>query len=235
MSLLTIIQTAANLLSLPAPTVVVGSTDVQVLQLYSLANEEVRELTRDFDWQALRAQKTFLTVADEDQPDAVPADWMRFLSDSFWNRTTRLQLIGPITPQLWQAILAQPQLNRVFLTWIRRGNVFKITPTPPADQEIAYEYISKNCVESDGGALQPQFEADTDEALLDEYLITLGVRWRFRKSKNLDYAEDFRTYEREKQVQQSADVGGGALNQTGYAVYNDLSFPNVPVGSWPTN
>ena len=37
--------------------------------------------------------------------------------------------------------------------------------------------------------------ADTDTGILDEELMTLGLKWRWKKSKGLDYAEDFSSYE----------------------------------------
>jgi hypothetical protein len=58
MNLLQIIQTVCNELGLNAPPVVVGSTDLQVIQLYSLANREGQSLYRDYDWTQL--QKEFI-------------------------------------------------------------------------------------------------------------------------------------------------------------------------------
>lgn len=235
MTLLTIIQDAANLLSIPSPTSVVDSTDVQVLQLLALANEEGRELARKYDWQELTRQQTFLTTATAEQDDAVPDDWQRFVSDTFYDRTTMRQLIGPITPQAWQAIQAQLQLNRVFLAFRRRDNTFLITPTPAAGDTIAFEYITRNWCESAGGMAQAYFQADTDVPLLPSYLFTLGIRWRFRLAKGLDYAENFRTYQEELQAEQAGDIGGGKLDQTGRNIYSVFGVPNIPLGNWPAS
>ncbi len=124
MSLLSTIQRSCRLLSIPVPTTVTGSTDVQVQQLYALANEEGDELAQSHDWQVMRKQYTFLTTAGEEQVAAVPDDWDRFVANTFFNRSTRRTVIGPITPQQWQAIQAQPQLNRVFLAFIERDGSF---------------------------------------------------------------------------------------------------------------
>lgn len=202
-------------MSLTQPATVVNSTDTQVKQLYALANEEGEELARDFDWQALREQYLFTTVAADVQPTAVPVDWDHFIANSFFNRSTRRQVIGPITPQTYQAILAQPQLNMVYLAFIERSGQFLITPQPPAGQTIAYEYISKNWAKSSIGTPQPAFLADADTSFISERLIMLGVRWRFLSAKGLDYAEAMRTYELERQKLQARDGGNGMLSITG--------------------
>lgn len=231
MSLLTICQDAADLLSIPRMSAVVTSTDQQVRQLYAIANEEGRALADDFDWQVLRAQHLFTTEATAPQSSAIPDDWDRFISNSFFNRSTRRTIIGPISPQQWQAIQAQPQLNRVFLAFVERGGQFLVTPTPAAGEEIAYEYVSKNWALSSGGTPQAKFLADTDTTYLDEWLITLGIRWRFLKSKGLDYAEDYQTYQDERSKKMARDGGNTEISTTGDDSY--VLSPNLPEGGFP--
>jgi hypothetical protein len=233
MSLLTVIQRSCRLLSIPVPTEVVNSTDTQVQQLYEIANEEGNELAGSYNWQIMRKQHTFVTTATPAQTSAVPVDWDRFVANTFFNRSQQRTVIGPITPQQWQAIQAQPQLNRVFLAFIERDGQFLITPTPAAGETIAYEYVTKDWAYSDDVIPVPKadYTADTDTAYMDEKLIVLGVRWRFLKSKGLDYAEDFRTYMSERQQKQARDGGNGMITTTGDGQY--LLSPNMPIGSFP--
>jgi hypothetical protein len=231
LSLLSIIADATDLLSLPRPTEVATSTDQQVRQLFALANEEGRELAGSFDWQVLREQHTFVTAGTAVQTSAVPGDWDRFISNSFFNRTTQRTVLGPITPQQWQSIQAQPQLNRVFLAFIQRHGQFLITPVPTPNETIAYEYVTKNWAKSSGGVPQDRFIIDSDESYLDEWLITLGVRWRFLKSKGLEYAQDLQTYNFELSQKQARDGGNTELSTTGSDGY--ILSPNVPQGGFP--
>jgi hypothetical protein len=229
--LLEIVQDVTDLLSLPRPDEVVGSTDQTVRLLLALANEEGRELHGCYDWQRLRRQFTFQTIASTDQASAFAADWGRWVSNTFFNRSQRRNVLGPITPQQWQAIQAQPQLNRVFLAFIQRDDQFLVTPTPGANETIAYEYITRNWCESDAGVEQNKFLADTDLPLLDANLFRLGMRWRFLKSKGLDYAEDFRTYQTERNQTMAFDGGNSEMSITGDDSY--ILSPNLPVGSFP--
>lgn len=233
MSLLTVVQNTCRLTGLRVPTEVVNSTDTQVQQLYALANEALADLARAHTWQILTRQQTFTTVAAEEQPDALPDDFDYELNNTVYNRTTRLTLIGPITPQLWQAIKAQPQLNRVYLCWRERDGAILITPEPPAGQEIAYEYVTSNFAETSTGTPIPEYAADSDVAVLPERLVQLSLRWRFLSAKNLDYAEAFRSYQTQLQIQQARDGGMTQLNMTGSTTWGLWGFPNLPLGNFP--
>jgi hypothetical protein len=232
MSLLTIVQQSCRLLSLPIPDEVVTSQDTQVQQLYALANEEGHELSTSFDWQILTREHTFTTVPDPEQPSAVPSDLQRFIANSFFDRTTRREFIGPITPQVWQAIQAQPQLNRVFLAFRERDNAFLVTPTPSSGDTIAYEYVSKNWAKSIDDEPKDEFTADTDNTYLSERLFVLSLRWKFLSSKGFPYAQAFDSYQRELQKEQAKDGGMTKIDASGRTLFN--LFPNnVPAGNWP--
>ena len=55
-TLLQIVQTACNELGLNPPSVVVGSTDSQIRQLYALVNRDLRELQQNYNWTALQTE-----------------------------------------------------------------------------------------------------------------------------------------------------------------------------------
>lgn len=230
MSLLSIVQDVSGRLSLPQPAAVVGSTDKQVIQLLALANEEGTSLGRRYPWQALVEEQTFTTVASPAQSAALPADLDRFVPNSFFNRSTRRPMTGPITPRQWQWIQAQPVYSTAYLLFRERTGQFLIAPTPAAGETIAYEYLSRNWAESSGGTPQPAFLADTDVALLDEGLITLGLRWRFLRAKGLDYAEEMATYERELEQAMARDGGSTALTLAPQPV--DPNRVNIPDGNF---
>lgn len=208
MSLLTIIQEVTGLLSLAQPSVVVGNTDVQVTQLYNLLNEQGRDQASAAPWQALTEEANFTTVVADAQPAAIPTDLDRFVPNSFFNRSTRRPVTGPLSPKEWQWIKAQPVYSTVYLAYRERGGAFLMAPQPPAGQQIYYEYISSNWAKSASGTPQSSFLADTDTSFLDEHLMGLGLRWRFLKAKGLAYEEDKETYE--KQLEQVIARDGGS-------------------------
>jgi hypothetical protein len=230
-SLLSVIQAVTGLLSLPTPAAVATSTDRQVIQLMAIANEEGMSLARRHAWQALTEEASFVTVnANVQTATPIPADFDRFIPNSFFNRTTRRPLTGPISPREWQWIMAQPVYSTVYLAFRERTGQFLVAPAPPAGQAVYFEYVSKNWVRSGGGAPQTAYAADTDIAFLDETLIQLGVRWRFLKSKGLDYAEDFASYELLVEQAIARDGGSSMLSLAPQPV--DLNRVNLPDGSF---
>lgn len=230
MTMLTIIQNAADELSLARPSTVAASTDQQVRQLLAIANREGKEQTSTYDWQALMEEKTFVTTATAVQSGAVSADFLRFVPDSFFNRSTRRQVSGPITPQAWQALQANPAAGMIYLCYRQRQNSFLITPTPTAGQTIAYEYISKNWALSATSVAKAAFTADDDTTYLDEDQITLGIIWRFLAAKGLPYAEEQKTYDDSIQQTFGADGGAGALSLT--PILPNMNRINLPDGSF---
>jgi hypothetical protein len=232
MSLLTVVQSVSRRLTLPVPTAVATSSDVNVQLMFELANEDGQELQKRCQWQILMKEDVFPAVTEAVQPGFLPADFDRFIGNSQYDRSTRRQMLGPITPQVWQSIQAQPQLNRVFLAFRQRGGEVLITPNPAQNDQIAYEYISINWVQSQNGQGQAAYAADTDVSLLDENLIKLGVRWRFKKEKGFDYAEDFTSYERMVQISMGNDGGKGALDFTGGSTW-PIPLANLPEGNFP--
>lgn len=234
MSLLTIIQKAADRLSLRRPSAVVTSADQQVRQLLALANEEGESLSKRGNWQALVAEWTFVTSATEAQTNApVPPDMREFLPNSFFNRTQSRRLIGPIAPQQYQAIQAQQVNANIYLSFRRRQNAFLISPAPAAGETIAYEYLSSFWAKSDAHVPKAGFTADTDTAFLDEELIVQGLRWRFKQANGLDYSEEMRTYELSVERALADGVGASALSQ-GVIASPDypLGRPNIPEGNF---
>lgn len=232
MTMLSIIQDTADRMGIPRPTSVIGSTDTQVRQLLALLNEEGEDLAKRGLWQSLTKEHTFTTVATPIQSGTpVPDDLDRFIDDSFFNRTQVRKLRGPITPQEWQAFQAQPIYNLVYLAFREREGDFLITPTPPAGDLIAYEYVSANWVRSSMGVEKATFTADDDRSYLPEDLLKSGLRWRWKQAKGLPYGEDMQTYERAVSKQLGHDGGARALNVTG----QELIFPygvNLPEGGF---
>lgn len=202
MSLLTIISDAARELSQPVPTAIVAATGPTALLLLRCAKAEGKSLASRHTWQALMTEKTFTSVATAAQTSSIPSDFDRLVPDSMFNRTTRRRVHGPVNSAEWQSIQASlvTRVNPAFR--IRLGTIY-ITPTPAADDTVAYEYIStKWCQTSDGVTAQTNWAADTDiprigiDQTITEEVMTLGVIWRFRRTLRVDVEADRESYER---------------------------------------
>jgi len=232
MSLLTLVQDAADRIGLPQPSQVIGSSDTQVRQLLGLAQQEGKELARRGRWQVLVTEKTFTATATEEQASTIPSDFDYMVEGSFWNRTQGRQVIGPLTSHRWQ-MLKTGLISNVWDAFRIRGDALLMNPTPTAGDSMAYEYISKNWC-TDAGETTPaaKWTSDDDIGLLDEELMTLGLIWRWMRAKGFDYGEAQRTYETEVEKQLGRDGGQSLLNLNGDAGAYGPYDPLVPDGNW---
>ena len=205
MSLLTIVQGAAEALSLPAPSSVVGNNEAAIF--LRLAKREGRELARRHDWQNLIVNHTWTTTATQAQADALPSDYDHLVPDvEIWNRSSNSLLVGPAPSNVWMRI--QSGISGGVTGWWRIvGNVLQVYPAPEAGLTFALDYVSKNFCASSALVAQSDWAADADVGKVPEHLVELGIVWRWLRSKGMDYAEDLATYEREVEKAASRDRG----------------------------
>lgn len=231
MSLLTIVQDFCRRTNgLSVPTSVLSNTDEGIQQLYGLLLEEGEDLLTRGDWQQLVKEATHTTVATESQGviTTIATGFDRFKNDTFWNRSNKLPVYivgGPA----WQALKAVTNTGPNYEVRLR-GNELLSNPVPDAGLTWAFEYATNKWITSaDGATLKTDFTVDTDLVLFPEKLIKLGLRWRWKKEKGLEYAEDMRTYESAlKYALGSNDLGknldmGQPSKKIGFS---------VPQGSW---
>tara|TARA_S200002703_G_scaffold112940_1_gene98445 strand:+ start:248 stop:967 length:720 start_codon:yes stop_codon:yes gene_type:complete len=237
MSLKTLVNRCERALTLDVSTTIIGNTDPNVRLLLEKSNEEGKELSKRHSWQVLESEQTFTATATETQSTALPADMgnpKRFIRGSFFNRSETRPVAGPLSPQEWQA---QKSLTASLLTdgFRIRGNDWLAIPTPTAGDTYVFEYISSYWVDTDADGVgeTESWENDTDTALIPEDLMYLGVIWRFREARGLNYAEHFNTYE--KNVIE-AMMRDGSKRMINYA-YDDMLYDRVPTplvndGNW---
>lgn len=197
-NLLQIVQAACDELGIQSPSSVAGSQDQQVRQLLALANREGAELAAmagtNGGWPQLRKEQTFNLVAGTDNY-ALPTDWGFYLNGTVWDRTSRWQLLGPLSPQEWQVVKSGISPTGPRFRFRIMANRFYFDPVPAVTDQIAIEYISENwCTDSSGVTAKALFTSDGDLPLLPDDAFILGLKWRFRSAKGLDYDEEYEQY-----------------------------------------
>lgn len=236
-TILTIVRDVAALVGVGRPTTATGSTDVQVNQLLALANKEGQELTARHDWEELTYEATFPTVAAENQGllngTVVPATlgFHHILNDTIWNRTTTVGPGGPMTPVSWQAAKAT-SYSGPYSQYRVRGGYLLLTPAPVAGNTLAFEWVGENWVSNAArDQTRSSFTADDDFPLLDSRLIKLGLTWRWKAAKGLEYAQDFNDYEAAVLDAMTKDTTRAPVSLNGNG--NDFQpFINVARGNW---
>jgi len=228
---LQIIQTACKRIGILSPNAAVTATDQQIIQLVALAEEEGQELATRYPWEALQVEATFTTVAAQVQTTlaAITTGFDYIVNDTIWNRTLRRPVYGPKSQQDWQQSKAL-QINGPFNSFRIIADAINFYPNPVAGQTCAFEYQSRAWVNTASGT-SDTWTSDTDTPKLDGQLLVLGIIWRWRASKGLDYAEDFTKYERRVADAMARDGSKPKLDMSG-ALPDIQPVVLVPRGSF---
>lgn len=211
---LALARDAADELSLARPADITDTDDNTSQKLFRHMTRTCRQLAAEYDWTRLRREKLITATATEEQTNAIPADFLRFVPETLWNRNARTRLCGPINPDDWQARKAVLSASP-YSTFIMRGTSFLMTPAPTAGHIIAYEYITKNIASAAGDTEVAAFVSDDDAPFFDDELVILGTVWRYRKAEGLDYSEEFREYQMRRANMIKMDGGTRRLDMGG--------------------
>lgn len=174
---------------------------------------------------------------------ALPSDLATFMSQTFWDRAFKWQLLGPIDAQEWQVLL-----SGISPTGPRRrfrifNNTFNINPVPGFNStdngsiEVA-EYYSNGWCQSTGGTsgtIQTSWAADTDNYCLDDQAMILGIQWRYLRAKRLSYDEEKQTYDLLAERLMSRDGASRSIplnaSSSGIRLLNQSNVPDTGFGS----
>lgn len=198
MSLLTICHAVADYTSGPRPASIVGNTNPEAQVILRIVNKVSKKLMKAYPWNILRKEHTFTASGSETLIDSasMPADFDRFVPETFWDRGANKLLSGPISPVEWAGRKAQGYSGDE-TKFIYRGGDILATPTVPAGQSMSFEYISDQYAKNSVGEGQSSFQADTDVGVLDEELITLAATYDWLVSEGLPAQNafaDFKDY-----------------------------------------
>lgn len=198
LSLLDLITVFCERTGLRVPTTVMGSTDAQIVQARALLEEEGHDLSSRGLWSGLIQETSFPTTAAEDQgslDDLASNGFRMIVQDTIWDRSNQLPICGPMSPQEHQARLSLAATGPRYRFRIRGGKLL-VNPVPTAGLTWYFEYVTEHWIlDASSGDGKRYFTADTDVPTLPSSLLLLGLRWRWKAAKGLEYAELQRTYE----------------------------------------
>lgn len=232
LSVLQIIQTVCKRIGIQAPTQAFTSQDQQVIQLLSIMEEEGQEQATRYPWESLQTETTFVTLATQVQGSlsTIAPGFDYIVNDTIWNRDLRRPVYGPKSQQDWQQAKAM-QINGPFNSFRIIGDVINFYPVPVAGQTCAFEYISRDWLNTSVGGTSPIVTNDADTPRISDEIVTLGTIWRWKAAKGLDYSEDYNKYERRLMDAMGRDAGKARLYMNG-AQFEILPVVAVPWGSW---
>lgn len=206
MTLYTAVSSAALRVIGSAPAAVFASTEQIAVELRDLAQDVAVDIATSHEWRDLVKIATFAGGASFPKP----ADYDRMLSgQGVQDGTSWLWGYSPFASvaDYMAAINGQWAISPG--GWIILGGEFKFWPATVGS--ATFPYMSNLIVNGADATPKAAFSADTDTFALPDRLLTLGLIWRYRAQKGLDYSEDLATYEDALARAQNNDKGARVL------------------------
>ncbi len=234
-TVLQITQEVCKRTGIPVPSILVSNTDEAIIQLMALFHEVAAETVRRWRWQALTSRVTWTSAATESQGTfsglfGVDVDLVSFAT--IWNVTQQRPVFGPLDDPDYQLAKSLSPAGPIGHYKIQ-GNEFLVNPVMTAGETIAALVRTKNwLLDNDGTSKKRFITEDTDIPLLDDDLMILGLRAKYKQEKGLAYAEDMRSFE----SMASAITSRDGTKKTLHMDTSDRQMAPgifVPNGSWP--
>ncbi|MBQ9090206.1 MAG: hypothetical protein IJY58_04070 [Alphaproteobacteria bacterium] len=202
-TILEICQDAASLVATQKPTDLFDVDNQQSAIFLSIAKDTLESLRRFGDWQELTKEGR-LTVSPHQSiyyiPDFCP-DFYALINNTIYIRDTSEKLIGAITPEQWMT-------DRFFnggdagLRFKIQNNCLRFLTPPQKTCQIIFFYRSAVVAletEHNGCTYEEKttITKNTDVPVFDEYLVKLGIVWRWYKRNGMPYEEEMNEYEKE--------------------------------------
>jgi hypothetical protein len=199
---------------------IVGTTDQTARQIFECANEELEELSQK-PWPQLIKEHTFATVDGTDEY-ALPADFRVAVSHSAYQQSQYYSLRGSVSSGEWHqrkdGLLGNLDRWAFRIFYGADGvPVLKLAPTPSQADDLVIEYMSSNFARTSADAEIPIYASDSDVPKVPERLVRLGLLYRFRRVKGLDFSAELAAY-------------NAAVNQS-FSQYR--AHPDIPIGGRP--
>lgn len=210
------------------PSTIMGNNEDSAKQVLEALTVSITSLARICNWQELQREHTFISSGVEGYD--LPADFDRFVNETFWNATRMCQVEGPMTPIEWRTLKNSTIGGGASFDFcrIRAGQVL-IFPTPATGVNYIYEYISNLIVLSSADVGQTTWLADTDVAAIDEYILRLDATWRLLKMQGRAFATD--ELLANNAIAERVRVTGGRkpIRHTSKRMYRRVGYPSIIV------
>lgn len=230
-SAIEIVKQVAGELGLGAPTSLVGTDDIAVIQLRALLNAAGSELLLYYPWEQFI--KTF-TVTTEEGVDsyALPDDWRYFVSQTQWDQTNHWPLLGPKSPQEWSWLKSGMGHGTPTLRYRVYRDKLNLHPVPGSSPyTLNMEYIKGTWAISEG-VENSLVIRDGDFVQYDPWLINRYMKLKFYDLKGFDSAAVAGDFMRIFNALVGKDVGAPVLSLVPQPSEGFIGPWSIPDGSW---
>ena len=216
----TAIKRIARMVGHPVPADPAGSIDSAILQMGEAINVGLSELLGLYAWQDLQQRHTISVQQDtpgqKEKAYPLPEDYYRLISQTEWSSGSMTPATGPISPQAWQAAMAQNTIQTSLYWQIRNDKIWFLSP-PSTPTDFSFMYISRAQVidADDPTMLKNVAEKNGDQFLLDGFVVTLFGRAKYLEWKGFDASAATRDFWTAYSSRTGGDKSAPVLNLSG--------------------
>lgn len=230
----------AGELGLPQLSTLVGTTDVQAIQLLAMLNSAGNELLLYYPWEQFR-REWLLTTTEGVGEYALPVDWSYALDQTQWDRGNHWPLIGPKSAQEWAWLKGGLLATAPRMRYRIYNNMFHLWPVPgventPETYRMAQEYVSKYWVISagstDASMDTDMIGSDGDLICYNPWLVIKYVKFKFYELKGFNTVGVQGDFMRVFNSLTGKDTGAPVLSLAPRGMSQYIGPWSVPDGSW---
>lgn len=217
-------------LGLANPGQYTTSQDQNVMQLLALLTGAGQDLCTMHDWQMLHKEWALTLVPGKTAYD-LPEDWNDYVDDTMWNQTTRLPVVGPLTPQLWRLLKARLiSGSTITLQYRIIGNQLVLYNVPTSATVLNADYYSRGWVRdaANPDIKRDNVQQDTDVLLFDSRLLVPFLKLKWRAAKKFDTTTELEEFNMAFELITGRDTPGITLSIAATTSYPYIGLGNVP-------
>lgn len=167
-----------------------NSSDVDDVQMVSIANRLVFEVRNFYPWGDLRKEFSISVIGGVSNYP-MPSDFDTMVPDSGWETEGSRPIEVPVPDGRWYRYKNSAFTDSTTIRCRFYGNELQIADPVDGDK-FTFEYMSKFTVMETGGTLREKFVSDTDIYLLDPDVLILGIQSHWAHTKGLPQTEQWR-------------------------------------------
>jgi hypothetical protein len=208
------------------PTTLFSSTDEFAMELAELASDVAIDIARGYDWRKLMKLATVPGDA-VNIAFSLPTDYDRMPKKAHVHSLSwKTAEFAPVRDLDAWIYLQDNAISGTPGNWIILAGQFQVFPVMPIGETARFYYLSNKIV---AGGTKTAFALDADTFDLSERLLTLGLIWRWRSQKRMEYAEDLANYELALSQEIAKDKGSNILTVGRQRVRegSTIAFPGV--------
>lgn len=214
MSLFSIARNVLAETGWPVTSTIATNSDATAQQVFALANTALERLSEDYSWPHLEVEYTINLVAGQDTY-FWPVDFRVMAPAPLYDASQYYALKGSLPINEWNVrkhgALANLLPRSYRLIYVLGAPALKLDSVPNGPETLIGVYQSCQYARDRNGISIPSYMNDADVSKIPEKYVELGLKWRFRRAKGLDYGVELTEYNSTVAAQFAKHVGSGEI------------------------